>query len=445
MRTLKTLLLTAGALLFFSAAHAQNQTITLKDGTVFTGFISRQDILSRSGEVTYCAVQRTVAIEEVLSRKAEQRELDDLSDAWKEWAVRNNKWETVRDRKVLSLTVLTRRGDVARDCYILMSGTKNITFYSISDGVESIAIDQIASVRSPERPATLLTDVNDVVQTESVTYSGIITEQVPGVSVTIWDASDGTHHSLDFKEIRSIGKSAFNPDYPIWEQTPFVERLILKDTRTGLVRSTEKGLIVDNGLGADDNILFAVPAGDGMDTRQYSYKEVMSQEKFRNERYHPRYDIILSPGEARINRDSTLCMVNPVDIVTEEGHRLFCIGVEEAPIAVVSTGHITIETRLSAPDDILVCKTLQQDIPISRLGLPVDGTAKKKKQYVEPTQAVHAFTAEMLLGSSLEVVQTVNINEISSIEATLPEAGVYAVYLRRAGTCWVVDYRPPQN
>ncbi|WP_348245943.1 hypothetical protein, partial [Salmonella enterica] len=63
---------------------------------------------------------------------------------------------------------------------------------------------------------------------------------------------------------------------------------------------------IENGLTGDVNLVFATPDGKGEMTRQYAYKDIKGIRKSINKSYKPLYDIILSEGESRINRDSTI-------------------------------------------------------------------------------------------------------------------------------------------
>lgn len=438
MKSLPILANLLAVLLTSGTVCAQNQTITLKDGTVFSGYISKQDNASRTGEVTYSRITRTLLVDDIQSRQTERRELGSLSKDWQDWARENDKVEASGGKEYLTLVQIVYRGDEPRLYYILVSGTRSLQGFSISEGVASFPMDQIASVRVPVRENTLLTDVNDVVQTDNATYTGVLLEQQPGVSVTIWNAADRSIHSLEYDEIRSIGKAAMNPDYSIWAQTPFLDRLNFKDSRTGASRRTEKGLIVENGLGESDNILFAVPMGDRMDTRQYSYKDVVSQERFRNEAYVPQYDVVLAEGESRLNRDSVIVSLTPLKARPAEGHVLFCVP-QETSVPTVSDPKIVIETRLDRPDDVLVSAMEAAEVPLVWLG--ESQPVKRGRNTPEPTRPVWTFSSEQLLASSVNVDRTLSINGITRLEMELPAPGIYVVYLRKQAAAWVVRYQ----
>ena len=238
MKLYKAICLTA---FMFSgiSLFSQNQTITLKDGTVYEGYISNQDYTSGQGKISYFRMTKTFLSDDIQGKRTEKKEFGNLSKEWQDWAIENNKVETVGKDRFVSLTNMTVKGQ-SRDYYILVNGAKYLTAFTISEGTEPCKMSDIASIRKPERDNTLLTDIDDIVQTDNATYTGIILEQIPGVSFTVWNKSDHTVHRVDYADVRSVGKSRFNKDYSIWDQTPYLDRINLKNM------TTENGLVLCN-------------------------------------------------------------------------------------------------------------------------------------------------------------------------------------------------------
>ena len=176
---------------------SQNQTITLKDGTVFEGYISTQDYTNGQGEISYSRMTKTFLAEDVQGKRTEKKAFGDLPKEWQDWAIENNKVETNGDDRFVSLTNMTVKGQANRDYYILVTGAKYLTAFTISDGIMPCKMSEIASIRKPERANTLLIDIDDIVQTDNATYTGIILEQIPGVSFTVWNKSDHSVHRVD--------------------------------------------------------------------------------------------------------------------------------------------------------------------------------------------------------------------------------------------------------
>ncbi len=415
---------------------AQRETIRMKDGTEYVGYISRQNYVDGTGEITYTRITRSIAIEDILSRQTDNREEEKLSAEWLAWARENDKLESLRDVSYLPLTVMTVKGDISREYYVLLSGSKQVRCFSISSGKANVAMGDIESVSKPERDNTLLTDINDVLQTETNTYTGVIREQQPGARITIWNNADRVLYAIDYAEIRSVGKSAFNPDYPIWEQAACLERLHFK---AGW--STEPGLIMENGFGADINLLFAVPSGKGSDLRQYKYEDIASVEKIPNPAYAPRYDIILPEGEARVNRDSTLVAADILSL----GDVFFLNPDKTEAVAKLASPAVSIETHISGLADVYVAKAEETPMYQSIYEAQMSGQRIPKPQKNEPVVTLETFTYKALIESDVEITRSESINGTIKLEFTLPEPGTWFVYLRKKNVCWVLCLPPAED
>lgn len=445
MKLYKAICLTA---FMFSgiSLFSQNQTITLKDGTVYEGYISNQDYTSGQGKISYFRMTKTFLSDDIQGKRTEKKEFGNLSKEWQDWAIENNKVETVGKDRFVSLTNMTVKGQ-SRDYYILVNGAKYLTAFTISEGTEPCKMSDIASIRKPERDNTLLTDIDDIVQTDNATYTGIILEQIPGVSFTVWNKSDHTVHRVDYADVRSVGKSRFNKDYSIWDQTPYLDRINLKNM------TTENGLVIENGFGHDADVLFAEKNGNGMDTRQYKYEDIVSIERSRNPEYTPIYDIVMNEGESRINRDSTLLKVETIQLMSKDSSKFFVIDPEKMGlVAKVNTKDVFIETNTPGISDIYIAKALLlKNMPVSMLPSkdkkdvqPSEKKLKvnKKKDKAEKTIDLYGYTYTSLFESEIDAESITSINGTTKISFTLPEPGLYFIYLRRNGTCWAVDYKP---
>lgn len=426
---------------------SQNQTITLKDGTVFEGYISEQDYTTGQGKISYSRMTKTFLSEDIQGKRTEKKEFRNLSKEWQDWAIENNKVETHEKNRFVSLTNMTVKGQPSRDYYILINGAKYLTAFTISEGTEPCKMSEIASIRKPERDNTLLTDVDDIVQTDNATYTGIILEQIPGVSFTVWNKSDHTVHRVDYADVRSVGKSRFNRDYSIWDQTPYLDCLHLKNGKTG------DGLVIENAFGNDADVLFAEKNGNGMDTRQYKYEDIISIKRSRNPEYTPIYDIVMNEGESRINRDSTLFKMETIQLMSKDSGKFFVMDPEKMElVAKVNRKDVFIETNTPGISDIYIAKALLlKNMPVSMLPSkdkqdvqPSEKKPKlnKKKDKAEKTIDLFGYTYTSLFESEIDAESITSINGTTKISFTLPEPGLYFIYLRRNGTCWAVDYKP---
>lgn len=436
MKSIKHLCL-AVAILATTAISAQNQTITLKDGTVYEGFISRQDFKSGIGNITYSKVTKQIPVEQIRGRRTEKRELSTLSKEWQTWAEENHKIETSgRDKKYLSLTNMTVLG-VSKDWYILVSGSKVVTALTLTEGTDSFRMSDIQSIIKPERDETLLADMDDIIQTDAMTITGVVLEQKPGKLYTIWNKDDKTVHSIDYSEVRSIGKGRLNPDYRMWSQTPFLERLILKKGQTAT------GLIIENTISPSISFLFAEKSDKGESIRQYSLEEVTGVERFRNDEYTPVYDIVLGENESRVNRDSILVEAPIGTVYTRDSSKVFYLEPDQTEaIAAVLGPEVTIETSIAGISEVFVAKAVvTKNVPMSYLKPDTSDAGKKaKKKKDEEKVDIQTFTYATLFESEIETEVSTSINGTTKIVFTLPEPGLYYVYLRRLNKTWAINW-----
>lgn len=426
---------------------SQNQIITLKDGTVYEGFISGQNYTTGRCEISYSRMTKTIPTEDVFGKRIEKRAFQSLSAEWQNWAVENNKVEIIGNEKYLSLATMTIKNQQSRDYYILVSGTKYLSVFTISNGTETCKTSDIQSIRKEERDKALLTDIDDILQTDNATYTGVLLEQIPGESFTIWNKSDNSVHMVDYADVRSVGKSRFNQDYSIWKQTPWLDRIHLRNRTTG------DGLVIENGFSKDMNILFAEKSGDGMDTRQYRFADVVSIERIKNPDYQPLYDVVLSEGESRINRDSTISEVETIMLLNQDSIKFFVIDPDKFNlVAQVGSAEVTVETNISGVADVYIAKAMKlKNIPLSLIGKQSEdddqSSAKKTKKFKKSKQQepvnlidLYAYTYSTLFESEIDADTSTSINGTTKIVFTLPDTGIYFVYLRRLGICWAINY-----
>jgi len=177
-------LLSCASICCFNAA-AQNETITLKDGTIIKGYISKQDLREGKAEITYSELTTNVKVSDILNEVTLKKDYDDLSDAWKAWAVTHNKFVNEGGRKTLRMTSMVIPGHNKNDYVILERGTKYLKCFTISDGVIERQVSDIYCIQKAERNSTLLTDVDDIIKTDTKSICGVILEQYPGIQIKI--------------------------------------------------------------------------------------------------------------------------------------------------------------------------------------------------------------------------------------------------------------------
>lgn len=397
---------------------AQSERIIMKDGTIYNGFISHQKFGVNAGvEITYFDFTKQFRAEEIESEEQYRREESELSSEWQAWAISNNRYVSAEGKKYLPLSrlKLPRIGTV--ECCVIERGTKFVKVFAIHEGIAQTTSSNIRCIIKEKRDPLLLTDMNDVVKTEVDSYEGVVLEQYPGEQLKIWNSYNNSIIVINNSEVKAKGRVKFNPDYSIWEQTKYLEQLELASGAT-----TEKGVLIENGTD-NVNIIFMTQK-DGRDiTRQYSYKDVKGIKKTINSNYNPIYDILLEKGESRINRDSVIRYANIMEYQYAGPFKLYYLDpVLDSTIVKVNTPNIAIETNMEPISDVYVFKA-----------------TPRKAQSGKVTTELLTYTYEDLLNSKINVEHSVSINGTQKLLFTVPESGVYFVYLRNLNKCWVFE------
>ena len=164
-------------------------------------------------------------------------------------------------------------------------------------------------------------------------------------------------------------------------------------------------------------------------------------EKMPNPGYAPRYDIILQEGEARINRDSTLVAADILSL----GDYFYLNPEKSETMAKVAAPAVCIETHLPGIAEVYVAKAQESVMTQAAYEAQLNGLKVPKSKKDEPTVTLEMYTYKSLFESEVEVTRSESINGTVKLEFTLPEPGVWFVYLRKKNLCWVISYPPEEQ
>ena len=134
-----------------------------------------------------------------------------------------------------------------------------------------------------------------------------------------------------------------------------------------------------------------------------------------------------------MNRDSVLTAASILPL--EKDGTLYCFYLDpqnSAAVARVADAKVTIETHLAGLAEVYVAKSQN---------LAVKPSAKPKKG--EPDIILQTFSYQTLFESDVDVERSVSINGTTKLEFTLPEPGLWFVYLRKKNVCWALELLPP--
>lgn len=415
-------LFTLFATVIFSASFtfAQEETITLVDGSIFTGYVSCQNFGKNTNfEITYSEFEKVLKVSDIIFEESKVVPEESLSLQWKKWADANNKYTGTGNSKMLKLVDMDIKGLGRRTCYVLERGTKYIKCHSVSEGTQSILATDIHHINKDVTNALLLNSLDEIVETDRQTYRGVIVEQYPGSRIKIYDKEDNSIHVLNFNEISSISKAASNADYSILDSSPYLEQVIID----GIV--SPLGVIVKTGFDNGAKLLLHTEKG----TKEYDYNSVSGILKQTNPNYRPAYDIILPKGEMRINRDSVIKFVK-MDVAGQakvgkgrnydSDDKQFSLRADDSKeIFKLTEPNVTIEAPVSDSlgDVVYVFKPTCEKY-----------SGKQKEPVTELT-----YTYEDVFNAEIHPKVTTSKNGTAKYEFTLPSFGYWFVLFKNKG------------
>lgn len=425
------------------AASAQNERVVVKGDTVYEGYIANQ--LFQEKEVIY-RIAFTAFEKSFDSQNAHRQDIvykgDQIPSQWKEWAEKTGKLVTQGKETTLTLSRISFSGEPTRDYYVLIEGDRHIRCYCIANDFADVVSTDIVRLERNTRSSTLLTDMNDIVTTLSKSYTGTIIRQVPGKQLQIWDCNSGKVNVVDYADIISLRKEPFNPDYTIWQQTPYLERIALKNTNA----IAQDGVITEQTMVKDRERTVKLTTKNGVYT--YNTKDIQSITRSVNPEYTAIYDIILEPGETRVNRDSLLAFVNILkienpnaltvyyldpQIIPDEqpDNKLFGkknkdVATKDLKIVSVSDPSVIIETNTPDIEDVYVIKATERKANLVPKKNPV---------------SILTYTDSDLIRSAIKVQKETSINQTTRLSFKVPEEGFYFIYLRGLDKSWIIQYK----
>lgn len=405
--------------LYTISVSAQSETIIMNGGTIYNGYISKQSFIQKSqGEINYSSFYITIQKSDQISRKDTIICYDDLSEKWKDWAILNDKLQKKDGKSVLLLSKIEVPNFPEIFYYVLENGSQSDRCFAFYEGNIEFKMGDIKCVKKAHRDKSLLVDMDDIVNTKTNSYVGVIIEQSPGEIMKIWDRFDNTIYVVEYEEITSVSKAVFNDDYDIWNSSKYLERLHLK---SGDI--TPYGIITDNG----DGVKFLTEKREF----SYSHQDILFVEKVLNKDYTPIYDILLEENTTIVNRQYPLDFV-PLRENNSADNKMYYIDTNSnSNIVYLDTSYVSIETSIKDIQDIYIFKALTKQIPLDK---------KQKRVYQADYLCLTTFTYTQVFESDIRYERTLSMNGTTKIDFILPSPGTYFIYLKEENKCWVINF-----
>lgn len=269
---------------------AQNvEQIYMKSGSVVEGYIAEQ----KPGK--YITIQTTkatiVANSDSLQNKViEKIPIESLSDEWREWAEKNNKYVDNNGVKQLELSTLEFNNSKYANVYVLEKGSI-IKFLDLTPNQYRFVWGDMYRTVKSKRPDNLFSGLKEVlVLNDKSTVSGQIIEQFPGKDLKIATDNDEVL-SFKFSQVKQIKTEKLTEKLTLWSQIQLLDKITVKGESSELI-----GFISSRTLGKE--LIFEFEDGKKRTIRQ---NQVNSYAKIPNDKYVPIYDKVLKEGDILFN------------------------------------------------------------------------------------------------------------------------------------------------
>ena len=295
----KILFIIAFALGFAGSAEAVIvQRIYLKDGSVLSGYIQKQEnngnLTFRSDNAEICLKSKDAAIS-----NEKNYSVKDLSKAWIEWAEKNDEFEGVGDSRTLTLADVTSKTKSVSRVKILERG-EVVKYLEMAPNTYRIAWKDVVSIKGDPRSKTALSGINRIYQLKSgMEFEGQYAEENDSV-LTLY-MNNRVRQSFKINDVVKYTFRPINPNQDIFAQSPLLD--IVK-TKNG---AETKGIIIEQNYTSDKDTenYFLVQQQSGA-IQSIKLSEIAETRKEENPKYDPKFDILLKEGDVVINRQEVV-------------------------------------------------------------------------------------------------------------------------------------------
>lgn len=278
------------SVLFPSASSAQRiEQVYLANGSVVEGYISTQKPGINFTMYSEEAILQ-MGGDSLVQSYGTKFSPSELSDKWKRWAEANQAYQKGGEAAYLELHNLKFKNSEYIEVYVVERGSL-IKFIDFTSSGYTFPWQELFRIVKMERPENQFSGIKDVlILKNGERYEGQITEQYPGKTIKI---ETGKHRVFSFKfsEIKEIVSEPLNADQNLWEQTPFLDKIELKNGG-----GTLEGFITSRML--DKEIRIQLKSGE---KKTVPIKNIQAYHRLPNTEFHPVTDRVIPEGEVWLN------------------------------------------------------------------------------------------------------------------------------------------------
>lgn len=295
----KILSLVAFTLAFVGSAEAVVvQKIYLKDGSVLSGYIQKQDA---NGNLTFHSDNAEICLKskEATISNEKNYNVKDLSKAWVDWAEKNEEFEGIGDNRTLFLADVTSKTKSVTRVKILERG-EVVKYLEMNPNTYMIPWKEVVSIKGEPRSKTALSGINRIYQLKSgMEFEGQYAEENDSM-LTLY-LSNRVRQSFKINDVVKYTFRPINPNQDIFAQS---ELLDVVKSKNG---AETKGIIIEQNYTSskDAENYFLVQQQSGA-IQSIKVSEIAETRKEENPKFDPKFDILLKEGDVVINRQEVL-------------------------------------------------------------------------------------------------------------------------------------------
>jgi len=394
------------ALSFAGAADAVVvQKIFLKNGSVLSGYIQRQDnngnMFIRSDNAIICLKSKDATIS-----NEKNYNIKDLNKAWVDWAEKNDEFEGVGDNRTLLLADITTKAKSVTKVRVLERG-EVVKYLEMTPNTYQISWKDVINIKGEKRSKTALSGINRIYQLKSgMEFEGQYAEENDSV-ITLY-LNNGVRQSFKIDDMVKCTFRPINPNQDIFAQS---ELLDIVKTKNG---AETKGVIIEqNYTSAKDSENYYLVQQQSGAIQSIKISDVLETRKEENPQYDPKFDILLKEGEVVINRQEVVLAK-----IKEEGDKIVFDSLSNKVVIAKDPNNntkVTVEYRNANGSNL----ETYQVVRVTK------ATEKRRRE----TVSYYYFSYRDLVNATIRPVSLeTSVNHTTKAEYIVGGEGVFALY-----------------
>jgi sRNA-binding regulator protein Hfq len=394
------------ALSFAGAADAVVvQKIFLKNGSVLSGYIQRQDnngnMFIRSDNAIICLKSKDATIS-----NEKNYNIKDLNKAWVDWAEKNDEFEGVGDNRTLLLADITTKAKSVTKVRVLERG-EVVKYLEMTPNTYQISWKDVINIKGEKRSKTALSGINRIYPLKSgMEFEGQYAEENDSV-ITLY-LNNGVRQSFKIDDMVKCTFRPINPNQDIFAQS---ELLDIVKTKNG---AETKGVIIEqNYTSAKDSENYYLVQQQSGAIQSIKISDVLETRKEENPQYDPKFDILLKEGEVVINRQEVVLAK-----IKEEGDKIVFDSLSNKVVIAKDPNNntkVTVEYRNANGSNL----ETYQVVRVTK------ATEKRRRE----TVSYYYFSYRDLVNATIRPVSLeTSVNHTTKAEYIVGGEGVFALY-----------------